>query len=136
MGAARPFSPARSPSTVRADAERAPGRGLCLALIAALSSQSAAHALAIGDFNTCRAYVDEAGAIDATAHYMDAIEQIGFWTCGDAAIPTAANIPGSAPGVTASASTTPFCRKIWPLAPVSSAIPTASGSPGSPITRR
>ncbi|HWX27747.1 MAG TPA: hypothetical protein VNZ53_09960, partial [Steroidobacteraceae bacterium] len=41
------------------------------ALIAALSSQSASHALAIGDFNTCRAYVDEAGAIDATAHYMD-----------------------------------------------------------------
>jgi exonuclease III len=25
-----------------------------------------------------RPYLDEAGAIDATAHYMDAIEQIGF----------------------------------------------------------
>ena len=48
------------------------------ALIAALSSQSPSRALAIGDFNTCRAYVDEAGAIDATAHYMDAIEQIGY----------------------------------------------------------
>jgi exonuclease III len=48
------------------------------ALIAALSSPSAKRALAIGDFNTCRAYLDEAGAIDATAHYMDAIEQIGF----------------------------------------------------------
>jgi len=48
------------------------------ALIATLSSQSANRALAIGDFNTCRAYLDEAGAIDATAHYMDAIEQIGF----------------------------------------------------------
>jgi exodeoxyribonuclease III len=48
------------------------------ALIAALSLQSPSRALAIGDFNTCRAYVDEAGAIDATAHYMDAIEQIGF----------------------------------------------------------
>ena len=34
--------------------------------------------MAIGDFNTCRAYLDEAGAIDATAHYMDTIEQIGF----------------------------------------------------------
>ena len=34
--------------------------------------------MAIGDFNTCRAFLDEAGAIDATAHYMDAIEQIGF----------------------------------------------------------
>jgi exodeoxyribonuclease III len=48
------------------------------ALIAALPSQSANRALAIGDFNTCRPYLDEAGAIDATAHYMDAIEQIGF----------------------------------------------------------
>src|SRR5262249_25836150 len=34
------------------------------ALIAALSSQSPNRALAIGDFNTCRAYVDESGAID------------------------------------------------------------------------
>ena len=50
----------------------------CEALIDALSSQSANRALAIGDFNTCRPYLDEAGAIDATAHYMDAIEQIGF----------------------------------------------------------
>ena len=48
------------------------------ALIAALSSQRADRALAIGDFNTCRAYLDEAGAIDLTAHYMDAIEQVGF----------------------------------------------------------
>ena len=48
------------------------------ALIAALSSQSATQALTIGDFNTCSAYIDEAGAIDATAHFMDAIEQIGF----------------------------------------------------------
>ena len=48
------------------------------ALIAALSVQSANRALAIGDFNTCRAYLDETGAIDAAAHYMDAIEEIGF----------------------------------------------------------
>ena len=48
------------------------------ALIAALSSPSTNRALAIGDFNTCRAYLDEARAIDATAHYIDAIEQIGF----------------------------------------------------------
>ena len=48
------------------------------ALIAALSAHSATPALAIGDFNTCRAYLDEAGAIDPTAHYMDAIERIGF----------------------------------------------------------
>ena len=48
------------------------------ALITALAFESSGHALAIGDFNTCRAYVDEAGAIDATAHYMDKIERIGF----------------------------------------------------------
>jgi exodeoxyribonuclease III len=48
------------------------------ALIAALSLERTGSALAIGDFNTCRAYVDEAGAIDATAHYMDKIERIGF----------------------------------------------------------
>jgi len=48
------------------------------ALLAALSQQSAERVLAIGDFNTCRAYLDEAGATDLTAHYLDAIEQIGF----------------------------------------------------------
>jgi exodeoxyribonuclease III len=48
-------------------------------LIAALAAGSLrAKALAIGDFNTCRAYVDEPGAIDATAHFMDGIEAIGF----------------------------------------------------------
>jgi exonuclease III len=48
-------------------------------LIAALAAQSLhAPALAIGDFNTCRAYVDEPGAIDACAHYMDAVAAIGF----------------------------------------------------------
>jgi exodeoxyribonuclease III len=48
------------------------------ALIAALSAHSGNPALAIGDFNTCRAYLDEAGAIDPTGHFMDAIEHIGF----------------------------------------------------------
>jgi exonuclease III len=49
------------------------------ALIAALAAESLqAEALAIGDFNTCRAYVDEPGAIDACAHYMDAVAAIGF----------------------------------------------------------
>ena len=49
------------------------------ALIAALAAESvASEALAIGDFNTCRAYVDEPGAIDVCAHYMDGIEAIGF----------------------------------------------------------
>ena len=49
------------------------------ALIAALAAEPLqAQALAIGDFNTCRAYVDEPGAIDPCAHFMDAVAAIGF----------------------------------------------------------
>ena len=48
------------------------------ALIAALLGDCRGAALAIGDFNTCRPYLDEAGAIDRTAHYMDRIGEIGF----------------------------------------------------------
>jgi len=47
------------------------------ALIAALSATNG-DALAIGDFNTCRAYVDEPGAIDATAYFLDHVDAIGF----------------------------------------------------------
>ena len=48
------------------------------ALITALRAEVGGPSVAIGDFNTCRAYVDEPGAIDATAHFMDKIEAIGF----------------------------------------------------------
>jgi exonuclease III len=48
------------------------------ALIAALLADRNGAALAIGDFNTCRPYLDEAGAIDRTAHYMDRIAEVGF----------------------------------------------------------
>jgi len=48
------------------------------ALIAALKANAGEHALAMGDFNTCRPYLDEAGAIDKTAHYMDSIAETGF----------------------------------------------------------
>jgi exonuclease III len=49
------------------------------ALIAAFAAEAlGAEVLAIGDFNTCRAYVDEAGAIDPCAHYMDAVAAVGF----------------------------------------------------------
>src|SRR5260370_16179545 len=34
--------------------------------------------LAVGDFNTCHPYLDEAGATDRTAHYMDRMAKIGF----------------------------------------------------------
>jgi len=47
------------------------------ALIAMLG-KTAGHAVAVGDFNTCRPYLDEAGALDRTAHYMDRIADIGF----------------------------------------------------------
>jgi exodeoxyribonuclease-3 len=48
------------------------------ALVDGLAARVDGDALAIGDFNTCRAYVDEPGAIDATAHFMDRMEAIGF----------------------------------------------------------
>jgi exodeoxyribonuclease III len=47
-------------------------------LIGALAAEVDGAAVAIGDFNTCRAYVDEPGAIDATAHFLDKVEAIGF----------------------------------------------------------
>ena len=48
------------------------------ALIARLMERTAEPVLAIGDFNTCRAYVDEPGKIDKTAYFMDRIDAIGF----------------------------------------------------------
>lgn len=48
------------------------------ALIARLMERTAEPVLAIGDFNTCRAYVDERGKIDKTAYFMDRIDAIGF----------------------------------------------------------
>ena len=48
------------------------------ALIAAAAPHANRHALAIGDFNTCRAFVDEPGAIDRTAHFIDRIEAAGY----------------------------------------------------------
>ncbi len=48
------------------------------ALVAAFAGRVDDDTLAIGDFNTCRAFVDEPGAIDATAHFMDSVEAIGF----------------------------------------------------------
>ena len=48
------------------------------ALIETLAPRSAESAVTLGDFNTCRAFVDEAGATDATARFMDAIQAAGF----------------------------------------------------------
>jgi exodeoxyribonuclease-3 len=48
------------------------------ALIEASSPHSGGRALALGDFNTCRAYVDEPGATDVTALFLDKIQDAGF----------------------------------------------------------
>jgi exonuclease III len=48
------------------------------ALIATSQRHAGRHALAIGDFNTCRAFVDEPGATDRTAPYLDKILEAGF----------------------------------------------------------
>jgi exodeoxyribonuclease-3 len=48
------------------------------AVISSLAAKIDGHALAIGDFNTCRAYVDEPGAIDKCAYFMDRMAALGF----------------------------------------------------------
>jgi exodeoxyribonuclease-3 len=48
------------------------------AVVANLAARVDGHALAIGDFNTCRAYVDEPGAIDRCAFFMDRVAELGF----------------------------------------------------------
>jgi len=48
------------------------------ALIDASRPHSGQHALAIGDFNTCRAFLDEPGATDRTAPFLDKILAAGF----------------------------------------------------------
>ena len=47
-------------------------------LVDVFATRVSGDALAIGDFNTCRAFVDEPGAIDTTAHFMDSMDAIGF----------------------------------------------------------
>ena len=106
------------------------------ALIATLSSQSANRALAIGDFNTCRAYLDEAGRSTRQRIIWMRSSRLGFATCGGTAIQTAANTPGLARGIMGSASTMPSCRRSWSLARAASAIAMGIGLPGCPITRR
>jgi exodeoxyribonuclease-3 len=48
------------------------------ALIDAAVPHVKARTLAVGDFNTCRAFVDEPGATDVTAKFMDKIQAAGF----------------------------------------------------------
>ena len=48
------------------------------AVVASLALRADGLALAIGDFNTCRAYVDEPGAVDRCAYFMDRVAELGF----------------------------------------------------------
>ncbi len=48
------------------------------ALLAHLAPLGDHPVLALGDFNTCRHYLDETGATDRCAHFMDRVETIGF----------------------------------------------------------
>ena len=48
------------------------------ALIEASGPHAGGRALALGDFNTCRAYVDEPGATDVTAVFLDKIQAAGY----------------------------------------------------------
>jgi len=108
------------------------------ALIAALPTQSANRALAIGDFNTCRPYLDEAGAIDATAHYMDAIEQIGFCDLWRHRYPDRREYSWFSTRNNGFRIDHAFLSQelAASAAPAPSTIPMRSGSPGSPIARR
>jgi len=47
-------------------------------LIRTLSQRRDEAVLAVGDFNTCRPYLDEAGATDVTSHFMDEVQTAGF----------------------------------------------------------
>jgi exodeoxyribonuclease III len=48
------------------------------ALIEASGPHAGGRALALGDFNTCRAFLDEPGATDVTAMFLDRIQDAGF----------------------------------------------------------
>ena len=47
-------------------------------LLEAFATRGDRDVMAIGDFNTCRAVVDERGASDATAYFMDRMNEVGF----------------------------------------------------------
>ena len=95
-----------------------------------------AEALAIGDFNTCRAYLDEAGAIDPTAHYMDAIEQIGFHDRWRHRYPERREYSWFSTRSNGFRIDHAFLSQNLTAPPAPSTIPTRRGLPGSPITCR
>jgi len=48
------------------------------ALLTQLAPHGPGRAVALGDFNTCRPYLDEAGRFDRTGYFMDRIDALGF----------------------------------------------------------
>ncbi len=104
-------------------------------LIATLG-ENGRQALAVGDFNT--AVPTSTRRAPSTGPRTTWIKwpRSGSAICGATVIRKFGNIPGSAPGETASASTKPFCGMTWPRTPARSATRTRSASPASPITRR
>ena len=48
------------------------------ALLGHLAARHPHPTLAIGDFNTCRHFLDETGDTDRCAHFMDRVEAIGY----------------------------------------------------------
>jgi exonuclease III len=106
------------------------------ALIAAMTAEAGGAALAIGDFNTCRAYVDEPGAIDRTAHFIEKIEAIGFCDLWRQRNPEGRSSRGTATGATGFASTTRSCRRYWRREPARSTIRTRRDWPACRTIRR
>ncbi len=80
------------------------------ALIADLEPESTGHTLAIGDFNICRPYLDEAARLIRLLVTWTRSSGSGSAIYGAAAIRRATNFRGSAPGATAFASTMLFCH--------------------------
>src|ERR1019366_6389026 len=98
------------------------------ALIDASRPHSGRHALAIGDFNTCRAFVDEPGATDRTAPFMDKILAAGFRR--------AASFRGTVTAAMVSASITHSRRGGWRRGSAMCVIRTWNGPLGCQIIPR
>ena len=83
------------------------------AVVASLAAKIDGHALAIGDFNTCRAYVDEPGAIDRCAHFMDRVAELGFCDLWRQRYPEGREFSWYSTAATGFASTMRSCRRRW-----------------------
>jgi len=106
------------------------------ALIEASTPHAGGRALALGDFNTCRAYVDETGATDVTALFLDQIQAAGFAMCGATGFRRGASSRGTAIAAMDFGSITRLPRRGWREASGKFVTRIWSGSAGCRITRR